>query len=72
MILHGPITIDYLLCHGFRQYFNEEDGDVYEVPFLNENYLHFREIEFHRQLFVVTLLQQEWSVGTSRWLNRSA
>lgn len=46
------VTIEYLLAHGFRLYKNAEDGDAVDIPFF-EDCLHFREIELHRQMFVV-------------------
>jgi hypothetical protein len=49
------VTIEYLLSHGFRQYKSVEDGDCYAIPFSNNDYLYFREIEFHRQMFVVEI-----------------
>lgn len=52
------ITPEYLLSHGFFQYNTSEEGDCCDVPFI-EGYLHFREIEFSRQLFVVLLSQRD-------------
>ena len=47
------VTPEYLLTHGFFQYKSMEEGDVFDIPFMNEEDLHFREIEFHRQMFVL-------------------
>lgn len=48
------VTPEYLLAHGFFEYRSEEEGDCCDIPFEeNQNCRHFREIEFHRQLFVV-------------------
>lgn len=47
------VTPEYLLSHGFMQYKSVEEGDVWEIPFQNEDDLHFREIEFDRRMFVV-------------------
>lgn len=48
------VTPNYLLNHGFMPYNSEKDEKGYEYPFEdNEGNMHFREIEFSRQLFVV-------------------
>jgi hypothetical protein len=49
------ITPEYLLSHGFVQYNSIAEGDVYEIPFYDEHAMHFREVEFNRQMFVVVL-----------------
>lgn len=49
------VTPEYLLTHGFFQYFNENDGDIYEIPIeLEKGSLHFREIKFDRRICIVT------------------
>lgn len=52
------VTPEYLLSHGFVQYNTSEEGDCCDIPFI-EGYLHFRQIEFSRQLFVVLLSQRD-------------
>lgn len=47
------VTPEYLLTHGFFQYKSEEEGDCCDIPFFNNDDLHFRELQFNRQLFVV-------------------
>lgn len=47
------VTPEYLLTHGFMQYKSAEEGDCCDIPFMNEDDLHFREKELCRQLFVV-------------------
>lgn len=50
------VSIEYLLTHGFRPYKSVEDGDACDIPFEgNDETLHFREIEDHRQMFVVLI-----------------
>lgn len=52
------VTQEYLLSHGFVQYNTEEEGDCCAIPFL-EGHQHFREQEFDRQMFVVTIDPEE-------------
>lgn len=48
------VTPEYLLSHGFRIYKSIDDGELYDIPFVdNPDSICFREIEFHRQIFVV-------------------
>lgn len=54
------LTSEYLLSHGFVQYNSPEEGDCCDIPFI-EGYLHFREIEFHRQMFVALIDPEETS-----------
>lgn len=49
----GYVTPTYLLSHGFVQYKSIDEGEIYDIPFQNEDDLHFREIEFDRRMFVV-------------------
>lgn len=52
--LEKYITPEYLLSHGFERYNAEQATEICEMPFEdNEHNLHFREKEFHRQMFVV-------------------
>jgi hypothetical protein len=52
----GYVTVNYLLSHGFQQYTSVEEGHVCDIPFENNtDSLHFKEIEFHRQMFVVII-----------------
>lgn len=50
------LTPEYLLSHGFVEYKTEEEGDCFDIPFWDENHLHFRETAFDRQLFVVVFV----------------
>lgn len=48
----GP---EWLLSHGFIQYFSEHDTGIHEIPFYNKEDLHFVEKSFDRNMFVVIL-----------------
>lgn len=48
------VTMEYLLSHGFVQYKSKEDGDIYDIPFTEqEGSFHFREIDFDRMICVI-------------------
>lgn len=49
----GNVTPSYLLEHGFVQYKSVEEGWVHEIPFQNEDDLHFKEASHDRRMFVV-------------------
>lgn len=49
------VTVGYLLNHGFRPYTENDEDNPCDIPFdSNEGALNLREIELHRQMFVVT------------------
>ena len=49
------VTPEYLLTHGFYQYYNEKDGELFEIPIeLEEGSLQFREIKHDRRICVVS------------------
>lgn len=48
------VTEEYLLTHGFFEYKSEEEGDIHEIPFGETDARYFREIEFTRQICVVS------------------
>lgn len=48
------VTKEYLLSHGFELYDCEGAKEICEMPFEdNDDNLHFREKEFHRQMFAI-------------------
>jgi hypothetical protein len=49
------VTPEWLLGHGFVRYTDKERKDIYNIPFWNEDDMHFREAEFDRNMFVVIL-----------------
>jgi len=48
------VTPEYLLSHGFVQYKSIKEGDIWEIPFGETDALYFREINFDRNIFVVS------------------
>jgi hypothetical protein len=46
---------EYLLSHGFERYNEEQSGEICDMPFMNEEDMHFREKEFDRNMFVLIL-----------------
>lgn len=47
------VTQEYLLSHGFIQYHSPIADGASDLPYFDENWLHFREVESHRQMFVL-------------------
>jgi len=46
---------EYLLSHGFEKYNEEQSYDICDMPYMNDEDLHFREKEFDRNMFVLIL-----------------
>lgn len=46
---------EYLLSHGFERYNEEQSYDISGMPYMNDEDLHFREMGFDRNMFVVIL-----------------
>lgn len=44
---------EYLLSYGFERYNEEQSFDISDMPYLNDDDLHFREKVFDRNMFVV-------------------
>lgn len=51
--LEGNVTPEYLLSHGFFQYYSPEETGIFETPFENKEDLHFMEKDKNRNMFVV-------------------
>jgi hypothetical protein len=47
------VTTEWLLNHGFVQYTSPEDTGIHDIPFRNNDDLHFVEKVFDRNMFVV-------------------
>lgn len=46
---------DYLMSHGFMRYSEGDEDNPHQIPFGNEEDLHFREKGYDRNMFVVVL-----------------
>lgn len=51
---------DYLLSHGFVRYSEGDENNPYEIPFQNEEDLHFVEKEFDRNMFAIILSESDY------------
>jgi hypothetical protein len=49
------VTPEYLLSHGFVQYYSAEETGIFETPFQNKEDWHFMEASHDRNMFVVIL-----------------
>lgn len=49
------VDADYLLSHGFVRYSQGDEDNPYQIPFQNEEDLHFMEKSFDRNMFVIIL-----------------
>lgn len=46
---------EYLLSHGFVRYSEGDEDNPYQIPFNNEDDLHFKEKVYDRNMFVIIL-----------------
>lgn len=46
---------EYLLSHGFVRYGQGDEDNPHQIPFCNEEDLHFKEKGYNRNMFVVIL-----------------